>query len=114
MTKDMKLDLEKGAEEGMDATAHQVPAMTKDEDEGDLLLELLRVHQAEGGTVADKKDPAQKKWGPAYWILVAAASVIVFAPTKPTKDQLFPPELFMFPVLLSAVCYILRTMKKMM
>ncbi|CAN6163097.1 unnamed protein product [Urochloa humidicola] len=107
----MMLDMERRFQEGMDAPANQFPPMAKEEDQGDLVLELMQVQQVEGGAVAGKM-----KWRPAYWILVAAASVIVLAPktTKPTKDQLFPPELVMFAVLLAAICLILQTMKKMM
>ncbi|CAN6177144.1 unnamed protein product [Urochloa humidicola] len=106
---DMMLDMEKGLQEGMDAPANQVPPMAKEEDQGDLVLELMQVQQVEGVAVAGKM-----KWRPAYWLLVAASSVIVLAPTKPTKDQLFPPELVTFAVLLAAICLILHTMKKMM
>ncbi|CAL5039949.1 unnamed protein product [Urochloa decumbens] len=111
MAKDMML-----LEEGMDAPANQVPQMemAEDEDQGDLVLELMRVQQVEGGAAAGKMNPGQKTWGPAYWLLVAAASVIVLSPTKPTKDQLFPPELAMFAVVLCAICLILRAMKKTM
>ncbi|CAL5049362.1 unnamed protein product [Urochloa decumbens] len=117
MEKDMMLDMER-FEEGMDAPPNQVPLppMAEDEGQGDLVLELKRVQQVEGGAEGTgKMSPGQKKkWRPPYWLLVAAASVIVLAPTRPTKDQVFPPELAMFAVLLCAICLILRAMKEMM
>ncbi|CAN6206959.1 unnamed protein product [Urochloa humidicola] len=107
MEKDMMLDMERGFEEGMDAPANQVPPMAEDEDQGDLVLEFMRDQQVEGGAEAGQK----KKWRPPYWLFVAAASVIVLAPTRPTKNQLlFPPELATFAVLLCAICLILRAM----
>ncbi|TKW23190.1 hypothetical protein SEVIR_4G277300v4 [Setaria viridis] len=102
-------------EKGMDTHAGQVQAMAEDEEQEHLILKDLRYHQVEGGAVAGKMNPCKKKWLPYYWLLVAAASVIVLnnhihaAP----KDQLFPPELAMFTVLLCAICLILLSMKQM-
>ncbi|CAN6163102.1 unnamed protein product [Urochloa humidicola] len=84
---DMMLDMEKGLQEGMDAPANQVPPMAKEEDQGDLVLELMQVQQVEGVAVAGKM-----KWRPAYWLLVAASSVIVLAPSswigaRPSHNQ---------------------------
>ncbi|RCV22997.1 hypothetical protein SETIT_4G264700v2 [Setaria italica] len=131
----MAVDLEKGTEETMGALDAQlpVPAMAgggeKELLSGDLRRLLPAKHmpdlekgmdthagQVEGGAVAGKMNPGKKKWLPYYWLLVAAASVIVLnnhihaAP----KDQLFPPELAMFTVLLCAICLILLSMKQMM
>jgi len=110
------VDLEEGVDnqEGMDTPARQVPAMAGDEEQEHRILKDLRVNQqVEGGAAAGKMNPGRKKWL-AYWLLVAAASVIVLnnhfhaAP----KDQLFPPELPMFIVFLCAICLILRSMKQ--
>jgi hypothetical protein len=98
-------DLEEGIEVEVDTPAVQAPAMAED----------LRVHQeqqVEGGAAAGKMNPVQKKWL-AYWILVAAASVIFLdnhIDDAAPKDQLFPPDVPMFVVFLCAICLILRAM----
>ncbi|CAN6200805.1 unnamed protein product [Urochloa humidicola] len=96
-----------------DTPARQVQAVAEGEEH--LILKDLRHHQVEGGAVADNMDPVQKKWL-AYWLLVAAASVIILNNHiyAAQKYQLFPPEIAMFIVFLCAACLMLHSMKQMM
>ncbi|CAN6206960.1 unnamed protein product [Urochloa humidicola] len=102
-------------QEGMDTPARQVQAVAEGEEQERLILKDLRHHQVEGGAVADNMDPVQKKWL-AYWLLVAAASVIILNNHiyAAQKYQLFPPEIAMFIVFLCAACLMLHSMKQMM
>ncbi|CAN6193577.1 unnamed protein product [Urochloa humidicola] len=110
MDKGMVVDLEKGTEDSKSAPADaQLPAMAATGGENEPLISDLRrlpMH-VEWGELAGKMNPAQKKWL-AYWLLVAAASVIILS------DQPFHPEVAMFVVVLYAICVMLRAMKQMM